>query len=75
MPVSTLSGMRAPSVGPGIAGVPPERILLVGDTNHDQEIAARLGARFVHFERGHQDLPAVDGAQRIAALGDLLQLI
>lgn len=52
--------------------IPPGRILLIGDTNHDQEIAARLGARFVHFTGGHQRL---DGTAQITALQELLELI
>ncbi|MGF6823556.1 phosphoglycolate phosphatase [Microbacterium sp. ZKA21] len=54
------------------SGVEPERILLIGDTNHDQEIAERLGARFVHFAGGHQHLDAPD---RIGALSELLDVI
>ena len=53
-------------------GIPPERILLIGDTNHDQEIAAALGARFVHFAGGHQHM---DGAAQITALREVLDLI
>ncbi|WP_243225784.1 HAD hydrolase-like protein [Microbacterium sp. CIAB417] len=54
-------------------GIPPERILLIGDTNHDQEIATRLGARFVHFAGGHQHLPAPTTS--VDALEELLSLI
>ncbi|HWV48431.1 MAG TPA: HAD hydrolase-like protein [Microbacterium sp.] len=54
------------------SGVRAERILLVGDTNHDQEIAARLGTRFVHFSGGHQHLA---GSARITALRELLELV
>ena len=51
------------------SGVRPDRILLIGDTNHDQEIAARLGTRFVHFARGHQHLDVPD---RIGELSELI---
>lgn len=54
------------------AGIHPERILLIGDTNHDQEIAAYLGTRFVHFAGGHQE---VVGTAQITALRELLDLI
>lgn len=54
------------------AGISPERILLIGDTNHDQEIAARSGTRFVHFAGGHQD---VVGTAQITILRDLLDLL
>lgn len=54
------------------AGIPPERILLIGDTNHDQEIAAELGTRFVHFAGGHQH---VSGTEQIASLSELLEMV
>jgi phosphoglycolate phosphatase len=44
-------------------------VLLIGDTNHDHEIARELGTRFVHFEGGHQ---ALDGdVVRIGSLREL----
>ena len=42
------------------SGHPPQRVLMVGDTNHDEEIARELGVRFVRFARGHQEPPAHD---------------
>lgn len=32
----------------------PDQVLMVGDTNHDEEIAALLGTRFARFTGGHQ---------------------
>lgn len=46
-------------------------VLLIGDTNHDHEIAVELGTRFVHFEGGHQALSPDLDVVRIASLSDL----
>lgn len=53
----------------------PRQVLLVGDTNHDQEIAEDLGTQFIHFARGHQDLPAGSATQQITALAQLSQFL
>lgn len=37
----------------GIAG---ERILMIGDTLHDKEVAESLGANFLYYSQGHQSL-------------------
>jgi len=42
------------------SGRAPHRVLMVGDTNHDEEIARELGVRFVRFARGHQEPPVDD---------------
>ena len=42
------------------SGHDPERVLMVGDTNHDEEIAEDLGLGFVRFARGHQVPPDHD---------------
>ncbi|MBD3942426.1 HAD family hydrolase [Microbacterium sp. NEAU-LLC] len=52
-----------------------EEVLLIGDTNHDHEIADELGARFVHFDNGHQALPHGSARVRIGALGELLTVV
>jgi phosphoglycolate phosphatase len=52
-------------------GYAPDEVLLIGDTNHDHEIARELGARFVHFEGGHQALPHDADTLRIGALREL----
>lgn len=36
------------------SGLPAAHVLLIGDTNHDREIAEEFGAHFVHFGAGHQ---------------------
>lgn len=35
-------------------GLPAAQVLLIGDTNHDREIAHELGSPFIHFGAGHQ---------------------
>lgn len=42
------------------SGHDPARVLMVGDTNHDEEIAEELSLSFVRFARGHQKPPAHD---------------
>ncbi|WP_166984229.1 HAD family hydrolase [Paramicrobacterium fandaimingii] len=54
-------------------GAAPQSVVMVGDTNHDHEIAASLGTRFVHYAGGHQELTA--SAQRIDTLDELLDLL
>lgn len=39
------------------SGHDPRRVLMIGDTNHDEEIAEELGVRFIRFGRGHQQPP------------------
>ncbi|ROR81699.1 phosphoglycolate phosphatase [Plantibacter flavus] len=39
------------------SGHDPRRVLMVGDTNHDEEIAEALHVRFLRFGSGHQDPP------------------
>lgn len=34
------------------SGYAPGEVLMIGDTAHDREFAADLGARFVHFTQG-----------------------
>ena len=52
-------------------GLASDAVLLVGDTNHDHEIAVELGARFVHFAGGHQKFAGFPEVPRIAALEQL----
>lgn len=60
------------------SGLEPRDVLVVGDTNHDREIAEELGAVFIHFDSGHQshsgagrsistleELPALLGAPSV----------
>jgi len=39
------------------SGHDPRRVLMVGDTNHDEEIAEVLDLHFLRFDRGHQHPP------------------
>jgi phosphoglycolate phosphatase len=48
-------------------------VLMIGDTNHDREIAADLGTRFVHFDGGHQVAPS--GVPRIRSLDEVVDLL
>ena len=57
------------------ADVGPRDVLLVGDTNHDREIADALGTRFVHCAFGHQDLSADPDLESIEALSEVLALV
>lgn len=54
-------------------GVDPSEMLVIGDTNHDREIAAALGTRFVHFAAGHQ--VSTGDEARIDRLADLIPLL
>ena len=42
------------------SGHDPRRVLMVGDTNHDEEIASDLDVKFVRFSLGHQEPPDHD---------------
>lgn len=46
-------------------------VLMIGDTNHDREIAEEFGMRFVHFDGGHQRRPS--DVEAIADLRDLMR--
>lgn len=56
-------------------GFEPADVLLIGDTNHDLEIAHELGTRFVHFEGGHQVLSGEGDVVSIRALGELERVL
>lgn len=53
------------------AGYDPADVLLIGDTNHDHEIARELGTRFVHFAGGHQ---ALSGDGNLTSIVELAAL-
>ncbi|MGI3779219.1 MAG: HAD family hydrolase [Janthinobacterium lividum] len=55
------------------SGHEPRRVLMVGDTNHDEEIAEELGLRLVRFAHGHQDPPDHDRHPVVRHLRDVLQ--
>jgi hypothetical protein len=45
---------------------------MVGDTNHDEEIAGDLALRFVRFARGHQEPPDHDRYPVVHDLRDVI---
>lgn len=55
------------------SGLQAAEVLMIGDTNHDEEIASALGVAFVHHSGGHQRL--VGTSTRIAALPELIELL
>ena len=55
------------------SGHDPARVLMVGDTNHDEEIASELSVNFVRFARGHQNPPAHDLYPVVHELPDVLE--
>jgi len=54
----------------GRTGTPAERIVMIGDTNHDLEIAHSLGMQFIHLTSGHQSLEGA-GVHHIDSLDEL----
>ena len=54
------------------SGHDPARVLMVGDTNHDEEIAERLSLAFVRFARGHQKPPDHARHPVVSRLGDVI---
>ena len=57
------------------SGYKPRRVLMVGDTNHDEEIADGLELNFVRFARGHQDPPDHDRHPVVHHLRDVAQYV
>ncbi len=55
------------------SGLEPGDVLIIGDTNHDHEIAEDLGTEFLHFEAGHGS--HAGSARRISTLEDLPMLL
>lgn len=56
-----------------VSGLAPTDVLVIGDTNHDHEIAEDLGTEFLHFEAGHGSHSGA--AQRISSLDELPMLL
>jgi phosphoglycolate phosphatase len=52
--------------------LPPDDILLVGDTNHDHEVAEQLGLKCVLLDGGHQAEHRLATSDRIQNLGAIL---
>lgn len=57
------------------SGHEPRRVLMVGDTNHDEEIAEELKLSFVRFAHGHQAPPDHDRHPVVRHLRDIVQHI
>lgn len=55
------------------SGLPAANVLLVGDTNHDREIADEFGAPFLHFDAGHQE--HAGSGESIRALEQLVPIL
>lgn len=61
--VGITSGAQNPSKLTAVAGwlrgsgLDAHEVVLVGDTNHDEQVAAALGCRFIRYDGGHQALP------------------
>jgi phosphoglycolate phosphatase len=55
------------------SGHDPRRVLMVGDTNHDEEIAENLGLGFVRFGQGHQEPPDHGRHPVVHRLRDVVQ--
>ena len=58
-------------------GIPPEKILFVGDTTHDYEVAKTIGVDCVLYVNGHHPLDKLNScdAPTISSLTDVLSLI
>jgi phosphoglycolate phosphatase len=54
------------------SGHDPRRVLMVGDTNHDEEIAENLALSFVRFAHGHQEPPDHDRHPVVHRLRDVV---
>jgi phosphoglycolate phosphatase len=57
--------------------LPPENVLLVGDTLHDAEVAQTLGMRCLLVAQGHQSVPRLEQAgvpvlENLMILGNLI---
>jgi phosphoglycolate phosphatase len=55
------------------SGHDPRRVLMVGDTNHDEEIADELALGFVRFAQGHQEPPEHGRHPVVHHLRDVVQ--
>ena len=55
------------------SGHDPRRVLMVGDTNHDEEIAEALNVQFIRFRNGHQEAPTHDRHTVVRHLRDVVR--
>ncbi len=54
--------------------ISPNKILLIGDTTHDFDIANELGFKFIQLATGHQDASHFD-QNKIISINNLIELI
>ena len=59
-------------------GIDPAHCVMIGDTQHDAEVAAAIGAKCVLYTRGHQSRALLEAAcphviDDLALLPDLLE--
>ncbi|MGK9147121.1 HAD hydrolase-like protein [Plantibacter flavus] len=54
------------------SGHDPGHVVMIGDTNHDEEIADALQVRFIRFRHGHQEPPTHARHALLGRLGDLV---
>lgn len=57
------------------SGHDPGRVVMIGDTNHDEEIAEALEVRFIRFGNGHQDPPTHGRHEVVGRLGEVIALL
>ena len=58
-------------------GIPPERCILIGDTDHDAQTAQKLGCRCVLISCGHQSRERLQktGAAVVGTLREAVNFI
>jgi len=55
--------------------IPPQEILMIGDTNHDYEVAQELGIRCILLSGGHQSAQRLNATQLITSTQELIAII
>ncbi len=64
--------LQIQSFDAAFGGTHPEDVLLVGDTNHDHDVAQSLGIGCVLITGGHQSEPRLTAPDTINHLNELL---
>lgn len=54
---------------------PEARVLLIGDTDHDAEVAATMGVDCALVARGHQSRTKLEGCRAVAVIDTLTELL
>jgi phosphoglycolate phosphatase len=55
--------------------IPPQEILMIGDTNHDYEVAQELGIHCILLSGGHQSDQRLNAAQLIKHPNELIHIL